>query len=135
MSLIDNVQRIIVEDFSEEDQDAAGKLAGILNYFMTQSVDVINGRLSHENMNRELITLEVTVDANGTPTTTTRFTATQGIQGSTVLRAVNKTNSAVYADSQPFISFAPIGATLYKINNIKGLQANNKYQLLLEFVF
>ena len=135
MALLTNVQRIIIEDFQEEDRPTVEKLANVLNYYMTQSTDIINGRLTFENMNRRLVTIDVTVDSNGTPIQTTNFSSEKGLIGGTVISAQNLTNSAVYVDSTPFIAFSPIQATLYKINNIKGLPANNKFRLTYEVLF
>lgn len=135
MTLLTNVQRIIIEDFQEEDRATVEKLANVLNYYMTQNTDIINGRLGFENMNRRVVTIDVTVDANGTPIQTTNFSSEQGLIGGNVISAQNLTNSAVYVDSCPFISFTPIQANLYKVNNIKGLPANNRFRLTYEVLF
>lgn len=135
MTRLTNVQRIIIEDFQEEDRDTVSKLANILNYYMTQNTDIINGRLDYDNINKELVTIDVTVDENGNPIQSTTFTSQQGLTGGTVLRAQNLTNGVVYPTGQPFISFTPTQATLYKINNITGLQPNNRYRLTYEVTY
>lgn len=135
MARLDNVQRIIVEDFKDEDRDFASRLAGTLNYFMTQVVDVVNGRLDYDNINKQLVTIDVTVDVNGNPIQATNFSANQGLVGGVVLSARNLTNSAIYPISQPFISFVPIQTGLYRINNITGLQSGNKYRIVVEVTY
>jgi len=135
MARLNNVQRIIIEDFQDEDRDTVSKLANILNYFMTQTTDVINGRLDYENINKQLVTIDVTVDASGKPLQTTNFTAQAGLSGGTVLRAQNLTNSAVFPTAQPFISFSPVQSGLYRVSNISGLQPNNKYRLTYEVTY
>lgn len=135
MARLTNVQRIIIEDFQEDDRDTVSKLAGILNYFMTQTTDIVNGRLDYDNINKQIVTVEVTVDASGKPIQTTNFTSQAGLVGGTVLRAQNLTNSVVFPLGQPFISFSPVQSTLYKINNITGLQPNNKYRLTYEVTY
>ena len=135
MARLTNVQRIIIEDFQDEDRDTVSKLANILNYFMTQTTDIVNGRLDYENINKQLVTFDVTVDASGKPIQTTNFTAEAGLVGGTVLRAQNLTNSAVFPLGQPFISFSPIQSGLYRVNNISGLQPNNKYRLSYEVTY
>jgi hypothetical protein len=135
MTRLTNVQRIIIEDFQEEDRDTVSKLANILNYYMTQNTDIINGRLDYDNINKELVTLEVTVDAKGTPIQATNFSSSQGLIGGTVLRAQNLTNSVIFPLSQPFVSFTPIQAGLYRVSNITGLQPNNKYRLTYEVTY
>lgn len=135
MTLLTNVQRIIIEDFQEEDRDTVQKLANILNYYMTQNTDIINGRLGFDNMNRKLVTIDVTTDSNGKPIQDVTFSTNQGAIGLSVINAQNLTNSVVPVDSNPFISFTPIQSTLYKVNNIKGLPANNNFRLTVEVIF
>jgi len=136
MSRINNVQRILPEDFPEESRDTVSKLASILNYFMTQTTDIVNGRLDYDNINKEIITFDITVDSNGNPIQTTNFTATSGLIGGVVLNAQNLTNTATYPNSQPFVSFARLQqGNLYRVNNISGLQANNKYRITYEVTY
>lgn len=136
MSRLDNVQRILPEDYPEDDRETVTQLASILNYFMTQVVDTVNGRLDYENMNKDSITFDVTVDASGNPTQTLNFRAESGVIGTMVINARNLTNTSVYPTSQPFVSFSPLQQSgLYKVNNITGLQANNKYRITLEVTY
>lgn len=136
MARLNNVQRILPKEFPEEDRQTVEMLAGILNYFMTQTTDIINGRLDYENINKEIVTFEVTVDANGKPIQTLNFTANSGVVGGTVINAQNLTNTAVFPTSQPFVSFNALQQNkLYRVNNITGLQANNKYRITLEVTY
>lgn len=135
MARLDNVKRIIVEDFPEEDQETIERLAQTLNFFMEQVVNTVNGNLDFENLNRELKTLEVTVDANGVPIQTTKFSTESTIQGLMVVSATNFTNTAVVPTSQPFVSFVTNSNSLATITRVFGLQANNKYRLTLELIY
>lgn len=135
MARLNNVQRIIIEDFQQDDRETVSKLANILNYFMTQTTDIINGRLDYDNINKQLVTIDVTVDENGTPIQAVNFAAESGLKGGVVIKAQNLTNSVVYPLAQPFISFTPVQSGLYKVNNIKGLQAGNKYRLTYEVTY
>ena len=136
MARLNNVQRILPEDFPEEDRATVSQLAGIVNYFMTQTVDIVNGRLDYDNINKQVITFEVTVDANGNPVQTLNFTAESGVIGGVVLNAQNLSNTAVYPTSLPFVSFNALQQNkLYRVNNITGLQANNKYLITLEVTY
>lgn len=136
MARLNNVQRILPEDFPEEDRATVTQLASILNYFMTQTVDVVNGRIDYDNINKQIVTFDVTVDANGKPVQTLNFTAESGVIGGVVLKAQNLTNTAVYPTSQPFVSFSALQQNkLYRVNNITGLQANNKYRITLEVTY
>lgn len=131
--ILDNIRRVIVEEFPQEDQQTVAKLATILNHFMENVYNVLNKNVDFTNLNQELIDVIVTVDGSGIPTQVTKF-ATSNIrnpQGVIVIRAINKTNSSNYPTSAPFISYTPLGGNLQRINNISGLQASQEYQLRL----
>lgn len=136
MAKLDNVRRILPQEFPEEDQETVTKLANVINYFMTQTFDVINGRLDYENINKQVVTFDVVVDSKGNPVQSLNFTAESGAIGGVVLNARNLTNTSVYPTSQPFVSFNAIQQNkLYKVNNISGLQANNRYRITLEVTY
>lgn len=136
MSRLDNVQKIIVEDFKEEDQETVAKLATVLNFFMDNVVETVNGKLDFDNLNRELVTIEVTVNSNGTPITGGSFAGSRGAIGSKVISAVNLTNPAQFVEASPFVSFAATQTQgIYAIRNVRGIQPNTKYRLLMELIF
>ena len=135
MSLLDNVKRIIVEEFKQEDRDMASRLAQNWNFFAEQVVNTVNGNLDYDNLNRDLKEIDVTVNTSGIPNQTTKFSAKIGAIDTLIINARNLTNSATYPESSPFISFTPNGQGLYTINKINGLQANNKYRLTFEVIY
>lgn len=133
MASLDNIRRLIVEDFPQEDRQTVEKIAVVLNHFMENVYNVVNGNIEFDNLNQEVIDVKVTVDASGVPTQTTKI-STENIrnpQGMLVIRAINSTNRTNYPTSAPFVSYTPIGGNLQRINNISGLQANEEYQLRL----
>lgn len=136
MALIDNVKRIIVEDFPEEDRRTAALVAEYYNYFAEEVTDAINGRLNYDNMaNKSIKTIDVQVTENGTPIVGSKFSSEIGLRGITVLRAQNVDNRAIYATNQPFVSYEPSGTGIYTIRNITGLPENQKFRLTLELSF
>lgn len=129
---IDNVKRILAEDFDKDHQETVEKLANILNYFMEQVSNAVNGNISFDNLNQRLITVETTVDDNGTPLSGATFASNlKNASGCVVIAAKNVTNGSVYPTSCPFVSFSPASSGTFKINNIKGLQVGNKYRLTI----
>lgn len=134
MALLDNVQRIIVESFDPKEQNLVAKIAEIYNFFAENVTENVNGRISIDNLDRELIEIEVTVNSSGVPTITKRFKASEGMRGSKIIRALNQTNVNTYVDSCPFMSFTPVGGEVYTINKITGLEASSKYKLLIELI-
>ena len=133
--LLDNIKRILSGDFQDDHQETVGKLAEVLNYFMEQVTNTVNGGLSYDNMNKEVQTIEVTVNANGVPTAGDKFASNQGLIGTNIINTVNLTNNSVFPESLPHITWTTVEAGIYTIRNITGLQANNKYRLTVELIF
>lgn len=127
-----DVRRIQKEDFEEKMQETIDKLALSLNNFMDQTKSALDGNLDFNNFNQQIVTVAVTVDANGKPLITTKFKSTLSTKviGTQCISAVNTTNPTVYPTSSPFISYTQ-NADLVTILNVSGLQANNKYTLTL----
>jgi hypothetical protein len=135
MPSIDTVKRINVDEFKQEDREVAERIANIYNYFAEQVTNVINGKLDFSNLNRAIVTVEVTAGTNGNPIQTTQFNSSTGLQGVNVIQAVNLTNRANFLQSTPFISFTASGTGVYTIDNITGLNASQRYRLTLELIF
>lgn len=135
MPRIDNIQRIKVEDFDREQQEVVEKIAIIYNYFAENVSNVINGELDYDNTKNQIIDIEVTVDTNGIPSVSTKFTSRPGLQGTNVVRADNLTNASGYPTSAPFIVYTANGGGVYTINKVTGLVANQKYRLKTELIF
>tara|TARA_R100001086_G_scaffold242973_1_gene171264 strand:- start:181 stop:588 length:408 start_codon:yes stop_codon:yes gene_type:complete len=133
MSRLNNVRRINTQDFKQEDQETVSKLAEILNFFMDDVVNNVNGNLDYDNLSKNLISINITVDANGTPLNTTSVET--GITNPSYLevkRARNLTNSVIYPTGTPLISYTETGTTVVTLNNITNLQPNNIYNLVIE---
>jgi hypothetical protein len=127
---LNNLQRIIAEDFQQDDQALINTLAPNLNEFMAQTIQVVNGQLGFDNVVWQLVKIDVTVDASGKPLKSIQFNSkTVNPTGMQVISARNITKSNIYPTSQPFISFNPQGDGLVNIVNITGLPANNKFTL------
>lgn len=135
MSLIDNVKRINVEEFKDEDKEVAGRIAEYYNYFAEQVTNTINGNLDFDNLNRALVTINVTINSSGIPQSPTQFTSNTGLQGTKVIRADNLTNSASYPLGSPFITWSTSGNGTYTIQHITGLQPLSRYRIVIELVF
>ena len=122
-----NIRQIISEDYKTEDRDTISRLGGVLNYFMRQIIEILSGNVDLDNMTWELLEVDVTVDADGTPNQVTRFNSS--IINPRGIFVVNATNISSYPTSQPFISFTPQGGGIITVNNVSGLQADTKYKL------
>ena len=134
MPALKSYKRIITQDYEAEDEKLIEQLGGTVNDSFNDVYSVLNGRVDlRSNIACTIKDVEVTVNNNGTPVNRTVFTVknpTIPVSGITVILAQNLTNSAVYPTSQPFISFTPVeGGVL--INNITGLQPNQRYSIRL----
>jgi len=135
MPFIDSVKRIKVDEFKDEDKEVAERIGNIYNFFAEQVTNVLNGNLDELNLGRPIITLNITTDSTGAPIRQTRFSASTGLRGTKVIRAVNTTNRINYLQSSPFISFTSQGTGVYTVDNVTGLNVGEEYQLTLELVF
>lgn len=135
MAQIDNLRRIIAEDFSEEDRQLVSKLGSNLNQFMEQVYEAFQGNIDFSNTNEELSDYEVVVNGSGIPTTTGKFKSDlRRIEGVQVVRATNLTTTGTYPTSAPFLSFTPEGGGIYKVDNISGLSSGDRWRLKLRLV-
>lgn len=128
---LDNVRIINPTDYPEEMRDSIDILGGNLNDFMQQVVELSRGNIDFDNTAQELFTIDVTVGANGVPTTTAIIRTTKKVipQGFNVIGARNLTAATSYPTGTPFISFSPKGNFLTEINHISNLPANQKFRL------
>ena len=134
MGRLDNIKRIIKEDFAPEYHDMIGRLAYILNSFMEQVEGEVNGNLDQDNLASDVVEYTVTVDSNGFPVGNNLVRSNVSrAKGTTVIKATNLTNTGVYPEGQPHISFTlDTNSFLIKVLHISNLQAGNKYQLVIK---
>ena len=132
MAKLDNVRRIIKEDYDKEYHDLINKLSYTLNTFMEGVVAQVNGNLDFSNLRQEIITYKVKVNTSGTPEGNklikTGFPKPRGI---VVLAAKNPKNSEDFVTAPPFITFKDSSSSTLEIQNITGLTAGTTYELTL----
>jgi hypothetical protein len=130
MARLNNVKRIITEDFEPQYQTLISKLGYVLNQFMSDTVNIVNGNIDFDNLNQNLIEFDISIDSNGKPLKVTSVNVGKASpRGLTVIRAQNLTNSTSYPTSTPFISYTPIGNQSVTISHVTGLVPNVTYKL------
>lgn len=136
MPRIDNTKRILADDYEEEYREFVSKFGEVYNFAIENITNVVNGRIDYTNLRKQLIEIQVVVDADGTPTTGASFTAEDGMVGSQIIRALNTTTPTNYVTSAPFMTFTKLQSFTtdirYQIQNIKGLVEGEQYSLLIE---
>lgn len=133
MAQLDNVRRIVKEDYDTKFHGLIDKLAYVLNSFMEQTTTEMNGNLDFTNLNQDILTFKVKVNSSGVPVGSGLLrTTTRGVRGFQVVKAFNRDKNTVFPTSQPFISFkAGPNSEVVKIINISGLTANDSWELTL----
>lgn len=133
---LDNVKRIIVEDFGKDDQEIASRIGTVLNTFMEQATNAINGNISIENTDREFITLtKVKVTSAGTPLQKLQFSSTKSNYNShNVINVINNSDISKVLNSRPYVTFASQGNGLYTVRHITGLVSGDEYTIKLELI-
>lgn len=129
MPKLASYRRIITNDFDKEQKKLIEQLSSPINDSFNELYFAVNGRISlRDNVYCSVKDVDIIVDINGSPTTTTSFSLDKqgSVLGCTVLSALNQTNTAIYPTGQPFISFLQNGTSII-VNNITGLQAGNRY--------
>jgi homoserine kinase len=130
------VKRFKAEDFPADDQELVERIGDVYNNFADNVAQAINGGLNIDNLQEEIRTIEVEVNAAGTPTVNLdlTFSKLSRINGILVLRAQAVNSTTTFATGAPFVSFVQTGSRKITIQNITGLPANTKFQLTLRLV-
>lgn len=127
---LNNIKRIIKEDFAQEDRVLIEKLAFALNPFLEQISMIFNKNIDFDNLNQEIINVTIELDANGVPKTTTQIRSTlkTKIRGIQVINAANLENDGTFPTAGPFITYS-INGNLITIQHVTGIPANKRYNL------
>ncbi len=132
---INNLKRLIKEDFPEEYQELVDKLGFALNPMLEQVSNAFNKNINFDNLSREVLTVTLENATGGSLKAVTQIkTSLSGrIIGLNIIRAENLTNSVVYPTNAPFVSWS-INGNIMTIQKVTGIQDNNKYRLTLEII-
>lgn len=136
---LQNFRRIVLEDFTKEQQDVVQKLALVLNIDIETLYIALSNRLNFkDNFDSTTKTFQVTVDANGVPKSNTIAqlnvinNVTPKASGSIVIQAENLSNSGIFPTAGPFLSFTQ-NREFVTITHITGLQPDNVYSISAVF--
>lgn len=121
MARIPDLRLIKQEDFDSKDRKLVDKLAFPINNFMQQVVNVFKNGIDFNNLNQQVVTFSVSVDATGTPVNTIQFTnnLSTKIIGMICINAINTSGAIRYPNAQLLLSFT-VNANTITVNNIAG---------------
>lgn len=127
--------RIRAEDFKPEEQEMIGKLSGTISGFLDDVYRALNKGIDFENLNRQIVDLDVTIDGSGRLVNSAQIkNLTAGrLKGLHVINAINLNNPGVYPTATPFVSWS-INNNLINVLNVTGLQNSSQYRLTLELM-
>lgn len=134
------VAKKILNDGSvpEEQQTLVETLGGILNPFMTDTSNIINGNIGFDNFESKLSKFDIKTDAAGNITAKIDvFTGLKRLPyGHICVDIRNTDNLGAIPDvtGVPFLLYTPNNATSIKINKILNLKPNSKYTLTVWFI-
>lgn len=129
---LSNVKRIITEDFEPQYQTLISKLGFVLNEFMSDTVDIVNGNIDFDNLAQTLIKVDLTVNAAGIPLKGGDINVGKNNpEGMSVIRVQPLTATSTFPSSAPFISYTPKGNNIVTINHISDLQPNITYKITI----
>jgi hypothetical protein len=132
---LSNVKRIIVEDFKSDDRELVAKLAVILNSFMDEVVQLSRKNIDYDNLNRSVVTLDITVDTNGKPIGVNQInTNLKTYRGKNILDIQSLKAGTANVISTPYLDCTPQGRGIVTINRFFGLPANTKLRITIEFI-
>ena len=142
MSKLNNMNRIVVDDFPEDDRQTIALLANILNPFMQQIIASYENNLNSDNLNWQVETFKVLVNATGEPINAgatvikkqVKLTLNRRVKGIWVINAKNQDDSTNYPTAAPFIDFTQ-ASNLLQLNRIIGLQNAEEYELTTIIIY
>jgi hypothetical protein len=126
---VSNYKRINKDDFEPQLQDAIEKIAFCVNPFAEQVIQAFNKNIGFDNLNQEIVSFEVEVDANGKPKNRldVKSNLNSKVNGYLIIR-VESINHNDTPNAVPLIYFTTpeSGVT---IQMVKGLPANKKFRI------
>ena len=130
-------KRLNLESIPQEQQQLASEIASIINSFMEDSTNIINGNIGFDNLNRKVVQINVQTGATGAvQPVEIRTGLSSNPVGCTVLNIymTNAPTQVPNINSAPFVCFSPIGNGNIRITKILNLEKNSKYTITLEIV-
>lgn len=124
-------KRLYYTDFPSQFQSLVEQMSYSINSPFDSVFQALKNNLKFEdNFLATVKDVSVTVNASGTPTSTTSFSISNNnpISGTLIVKASNTTNTSIYPTSGIIISYTQNSSTI-TITNVAGLPANNAFTL------
>lgn len=131
--ILPGYRRIFKGDYKPEEQPLVERLAETINSSFQIIYEALNGKLDINNFNAINKVIELEVNTNGVPKNPVifKFKNSNRLSGCTVIKAENLTNSTIYVNSAPFITYTQNDDRI-TIVHISGLPADNVFRLTIK---
>lgn len=132
MAKIRKINKLLTEDFPSKYSDLVGKLAFVINPFLDNLVEALDGRLNFtDNLDAEVKELRITPTSDLPLRIRTGLTFCDTIL---VGRVTNLTNTSATLTTPPFVEYSNVedgAARQIEITNITGLVTTDTYRIKL----
>ena len=131
MAKLSNFRRLFKNDYQQDQQSLVEKLSVTINNGFELLYNAMANNVSlSDNIFCTVKVVSVQVNSSGTPISPLSFkiSTTGSIKGISVIKADNQTNSNVYPNSSPFMTYSQNDTTI-TVSNIAGLPISNKFDL------
>lgn len=135
MSRPPGMQRINKEDYPEDIRPSMERLAGSLNQFMEETIELFTKNIDFVNLNRQLVSIDLQIDSTGLLVNppSIKIGVKGRVEGINCIKADNLLNPTIYPTSCPFVNYT-ITNGFIKIVSVTGLQNDSQYRLKLELI-
>lgn len=135
MPKLSDIRRIIPEDFEEDFQSSAEKIAGSYNEFADELYEVVNGQLDFDNLARAKVSLDISFDATGKPTVNSNISSKLSYVSMLYIGKIqNLTNPSSKITQVPYLDWTYKGNGIVGINYGVGFISGNKYRIVIELI-
>lgn len=131
------VKRLSYDNVPDEQQQTVQTIANIINPFMDDVSQILNGNISFDNTTFKTAKFSVKTDANGA--IIGQLIIATGLTrppfGVIIcdIKMTSNPDAAVNIDNTPFLVQRPASATTIKVDKILNLKANSEYTISLIF--
>ena len=125
---LDNIKRILVEDFNQKDREMIERLSYVINAFMEQVVDLSDRQVDLTNLKDDIVTFKIEVDANGLPVGNDKFKSRVVRPIGLSVINVSSDENVVMPIATPLIEFTS-SSDIVRIKRMSGLLEGVEYIL------
>lgn len=135
MAKVNNLKRLVKEEFESDDQVLIEKISFSLNPLFEQLTSAFNKGIDFDNLNQQFSFLDVEVNNLGIPKVETelKYTLRTRLKGAQVISVQNLTDTT-FPTGAPFISYTVKANGVLGIDHVTGLPADKRFRLSIVLI-